>query len=161
MRLTKKITWYNEVNFEVTYDGHQKSSKYSLNMFYTHFDDLHRRPQNWPHYAFALTSLCQVYFFMNLIHSWAVWLLTFDTLKHFLHFDIFLTFWQMTYYLNHLGPSQGYFCCKNFTWCILEFNVEFNGVFSLIKVLYSNLHLVICIYSLNFIQHFCSAILVL
>ena len=51
-----------------------------------------------------LTSLC-----VNLIvSSYFLWASSQVQLFHFLTFDIFLTFWHMTYYLNYLSSSQSY-----------------------------------------------------
>ena len=54
----------------------------------------------------VLTSLCQFIYFVNLLHSLCVWFFDiwhlFDNLTSFWHFDI-------SFNLNHLSPSQGYF----------------------------------------------------
>ena len=60
MRITKEITWHNVVNFEATYDGHQKPLKCSFNIFCVNFDVFHLWPQNLHYYVW--TPLCLVYF---------------------------------------------------------------------------------------------------
>ena len=61
---------HSEVNFEVRYEGQQNCSKTHFINFLKVFSDHHMWGQNWPHYVW--TSLCQVNFFMNLIHSQSV-----------------------------------------------------------------------------------------
>ena len=60
--------------------------------------------KNW--HQNVWTSLCQFIFFVNLLHSLCVWFFDiwhlFDNLTSFWHFDI-------SFNLNHLSPSQGYF----------------------------------------------------
>ena len=51
---------HNNVNFNVTYDGHQSPSKCSQKVFLTNFDDLHIWCQNW--YQYVRTSLCHFIF---------------------------------------------------------------------------------------------------
>ena len=73
------------------------------------FDDLHIWRQNWCQYLW--TSLCQLNFFMNLLHSvgvsfFDIWHL-FDNLTSFWQLDIFLIFWHIQ--LKPPQPAQGYF----------------------------------------------------
>ena len=63
---------HNEVNFKVKYEDHQKCSKSYFLKFLKVFSDHHVWHQNWPQGVW--TSLCQVKFFMNLIHSQHLWL---------------------------------------------------------------------------------------
>ena len=125
-RFTKKLNSHMrfthiDVNFDVTYDGHQKPSKCAWKVFLNNFGDLHMWRQNWHQYMW--TSLCQFIFFVNLLHSLCVWLFDtwhlFDNLTSFWQLDVFLTHeqcaWAMGHIhlthlnLNHLSPSQGYF----------------------------------------------------
>ena len=66
--LTQSGSNFTEVNFDVTYEGHQNSSKTHFMNILSVFGDLHIwrkncRCQVW-------TSLCQVLFFWNLKISW-------------------------------------------------------------------------------------------
>ena len=74
-----------EVKFDLTCERHQNTSKtYFMNILGC-FDDHQIWPQNWPHHIWA--SLCQVFFFSNLLHSHGVW-----------HFDI----WQIISLMSDL-----------------------------------------------------------
>ena len=74
-----------EVKFDLTCECHQNTSKtYFMNILGC-FDDHQIWPQNWPHHIWA--SLCQVFFFINLLHRPGVW-----------HFDI----WQIISLMSDL-----------------------------------------------------------
>ena len=67
----KKGTWHKfrlyEVNFDLTCEGHPNYSRaYFMNIM-SYFNDHQMCPNNWLHYFWV--SLCQVPFFMNLLHS--------------------------------------------------------------------------------------------
>ena len=113
-----------------SYEGHQNCSKTLFMYILRVFGDHHIWHQNLRQYAW--TSLCQLFFFVNLLHSLCVWLFDiwhlFDNLTSFWQHGIFLTTWHLfdtwamqdmgngahdiflTHLnLNHLSPSQGYF----------------------------------------------------
>ena len=120
--LQKKINWHNEFHtYWCQFWCHiwwwSKTLKMCIESVFEQFW--------WPSYLTSkLTSICvnlimSIYLFVNLLHSLCVWLFDiwhlsdiwhlfdiwrlFDILTSFWHFDIFLN-------LNHLSPSQGYFC---------------------------------------------------
>ena len=89
-----------DVNFDVKYEGHQNCWK---NTFYAHFEGF------WsPSYVRSkLTSICVnlimwiYYFFVNLLHSPGVWLLT-----SFWQLDIFLTTWHLFWHMGNGTNGQ-------------------------------------------------------
>ena len=89
-RFEKKRTWHNEAQtlWGQIWPHMWTSPKHLENIFYEHlgcFDDHQIWPQNWPHHIWA--SLCQVFFFINLLHRPGVW-----------HFDI----WQIISLMSDL-----------------------------------------------------------
>ena len=93
------IHWTHDPAHDHMIVHHQNLSKILSIAILRVFDDLHMWCQNWCQYVW--TSLYQfINFFVNLLHSPAVW---FFVIWHL--FDI----WHIAYYLNHLSPSQGYF----------------------------------------------------
>ena len=85
-----------DINFDVTYEGHQNCPKILSMNILSVFSDHHLWRQNWCQYLW--TSLCQFNFFVNLLHSLGVsffdiWHL-FDNLTSFWQLDIFLIFWE-------------------------------------------------------------------
>ena len=66
--LTQSGSNLTEVNFDVTYEGHQNCSKTHFMNILTVFGDVHIRPKNCP--CQVWTSLYQVLFFWNLKISW-------------------------------------------------------------------------------------------
>ena len=93
-----------DVNFDMTYDGDQKTHEIYIESILTNFGDVHIWHQNLCQYLW--TSSCQFIF---------VWTSSIVHVFDFLTFDIFLTIWHLfdiltqTYNLNHLSPSKGYF----------------------------------------------------
>ena len=90
------------VNFDVKYEGHQNCPKIlSMNILRV-FSDHHLWRQNWHQYLW--TSLCQLIFFVNLLHSLHVWLFDiwhlFDNLTSFWQCDILSTFWHITWTIS-------------------------------------------------------------
>ena len=85
-----------DINFDITYEGHQNCPKILSMNILSVFSDHHLWRQNWRQYLW--TSLCQFNFFVNLLHSLGVsffdiWHL-FDNLTSFWQLDIFLIFWE-------------------------------------------------------------------
>ena len=75
-----------DVNFDITYEGHQNCPKIlSMNILRV-FSDHHLLHQNWRQYLW--TSLCQFNFFVNLLHSLGV---SFFDIWHL--FDNLTSFW--------------------------------------------------------------------
>ena len=100
---TMKFT-HIDINFDVTYEGHQKPSKCQWKVFWpiliTFMCDVKIDVKMCePHYA-------NLFIFVNLLQS--------PTVQFF---DIFLTIWHLlnisTHYLNHFSQSQGYFTDHN------------------------------------------------
>ena len=66
--LTQSGSNLTEVNFDVTYEGHQNCSKTHFTNILSVLGDVHIRRKNCP--CQVWTSLCQVLFFWNLKISW-------------------------------------------------------------------------------------------
>ena len=112
----KKINWHNEVHTYWRQFWHQiwRSPKLFKNTFYAHFEGFW-----WPSYVMSKidVNMCEPHY-VNLFFLWTSSIVyVFD----FLTFDIFLTIWHLfdnltsfwhfdiSFNLNHLSPSQGYF----------------------------------------------------
>ena len=115
-RFTKKINWHNEVHTYWRQFWRQiwRSPKLFKNTFYAHFEGFW-----WPSYVMSKIdiNMCEPHY-VNLFFLWTSSIVyVFD----FLTFDIFLTIWHLfdnltsfwhfdiSFNLNHLSPSQGYF----------------------------------------------------
>ena len=115
-RFTKKINWHNEVHTYWRQFWRQiwRSPKLFKNTFYAHFESFW-----WPSYVTSKidVKMCEPHY-VNLFFLWTSSIVyVFD----FLTFDIFLTIWHLfdnltsfwhfdiSFNLNHLSPSQGYF----------------------------------------------------
>ena len=85
-----------DINFDVRYEGHQNCPKILSMNILSVFSDHHLWRQNWHQYLW--TSLCQLNFFVNLLHSLGVWFFDiwhlFDNLTSFWQLDMFLIFWE-------------------------------------------------------------------
>ena len=114
--LQKKINWHNEVHTFWRQFWRQiwRSPKLFQNTFYAHFEGFW-----WPSYVTSKidVSMCEPHY-VNLFFLWTSSIVyVFD----FLTFDIFLTIWHffdnltsfwcfdISFNLNHLSSSQGYF----------------------------------------------------
>ena len=80
----RQFTHSPEIKREIPFCTRKRSETYFMNILRC-FDDHQIWPQNWPHHIWA--SLCQVLFFVNLLHRPGVW-----------HFDI----WQIISLMSDL-----------------------------------------------------------